>query len=308
MNNKDVKFSYYTGRIKAPNCIGHADLHSFIRAHKDPKPAFIRLFDEIKTADALGDYKLKRQLKQQLFSFTPSVLIQVGLARKYSNISKWTGLMQLDFDKIETIEEAVELKNTIFNSYDSIVTTYLSPSGKGVKALMKTTVPKDKAHFKRLHKAVSTEMEQYSYFDEATNNAVLPLFLSIDKDILYRDISECTTWDKEESTDVDYKQLNDAPPPNFKHHYNEDFKEKTIRIFKNKIRNIYDNGHPQLRSACLILGSRVGAGYITEEEAYSLAREEVGFSVYLAKGIDGYISTSRWCIQEGIKNPKYYKL
>jgi len=72
------------------------------------------------------------------------------------------------------------------------------------------------------------------------------------------------------------------------------------------INQIASNGHPQLRTACLILGTRVGAGYLS----FSEASEEVEFLVrtnnYLQKGIKGYLTTADWALKEGYHTPKYY--
>jgi len=74
----------------------------------------------------------------------------------------------------------------------------------------------------------------------------------------------------------------------------------------NAINSITDNGHPQVRSASLILGSRVGAGYITQHEANALMENLIKSNGYLQKNIRGYIKTSKWGIDNGMNNPKYY--
>lgn len=304
--NKDIKFPYYSGNIKISNCLGHVSLDYFIRAHENPTLNMRVLLDTIQVAVSK---EVKRELKQRLFSFTPSVFIPRGSKRKYDNINNWTGLMQLDFDKLDGEQDAEDLKHHIFRNYEQIVCAYMSPSRKGVKALMKIEVPKDKDHYKAIHKAVATEMEPYDCFDNATNNAMLPLFLSYDKNILYREYDSCETWRDADYEEVDYVQLNNAPTnfiPETAGRSDSDH-TKTIRIFKNKIKSINSDGHTQLRSACLILGSRVAAGYLQEYEARSLADGLVMISGYLKKDINNYKSTAQWAITEGMKSPKYYK-
>lgn len=304
--NKRISFPYYSGNIKLTKCMGYVSLEQFINAHLTPTLENKIIFESIKVCVTP---QVKRELKHQLFSFTPSVMIPFGLKRKYDNIARWTGLMQLDFDKLDTEEEAEILKDHLFHNYPQIVCAYLSPSRKGIKCLMRTTMPNSLAHYKAMHKAVENEMEQYSYFDAATSNAILPLFLSYDENILYRDYSDCVTWDETCWKETEYKHLNEAPPRN---HPNlipkgENDHNKTIRIFKNKIQNINDSGHPQVRSACLILGSRCGAGYITTTEATDLMYSEIKNSSYLSKGTQGYLDTANWALIEGSKNPKYYR-
>lgn len=309
MKNKDIIFPYYSGDIQRSCNLGHVSLYYFINAHKNPREETNKIFNAIQKADEADDKLLKRQLKHQLFSFTPSVFIAKGERRKYENVLFWTGLMQLDFDKLEDEETAVDLKNHLFKNYRHIVTCYLSPSRRGVKAIMKVDVPSGKDHFKAMHKAIAIEMEKYDCFDGATTNAMLPLFLSRDKDILYREFDECWTWNQTDWTEPTYVQLNDAPsePHNFNpENVSEDEYLKTIRIYVNKIEGIFSDGHTQLRSASLILGSRVGAGYISDQEARQLGESLINNNTYLQKDLGNYIRTMNWSITQGTKNPKYY--
>lgn len=303
-NNKDIIFPYYSGNIRFTKAIGHINLNRFINAIKNPKPETVSIMKQVIEADEAGNKQLKRAIKHKLYSFTPSVLINVNNKRNYDNVIKYTGLMQLDFDKIENKETALDLKNYIFEKKETVC-CFISPSGLGVKALISIKTPEDKEHYKAIHKAVVKEYEDISYFDEATNNPMLPLFLSIDRDIFARDLSNCVTFIKEDWTMVKHVNLNrEQFTPNFNHSYNE---ERTLRIFRDKINNINDNGHTQLRSATLILGSRSGAGYIDLQTAINEATRLIEANNYLSKGVKGYISTATWCISEGYKNPLYYK-
>lgn len=303
--NKDIFIPYYSGNIFLTKCMGHVNLEAFINAHKNPTERTKSILAKIKQAEQAGDKELKRSLKQNLYSFTPSVIISKGNKRRYSDLEGWTGLMQLDFDKLNDKEQAIELKNYIFEKYKHIITCYLSPSRKGVKAILKTTVPRDKEHYKALHKAVIMEMEQFDCFDEVTTNAMLPLFLSQDPNILYRDISECYTWTDEDNTEVKYVSLNNEPP-NFEASSDEKDYLRTVNLFEKKITNIFSDGHPQLRSACLILGSRCGAGYISLSECKQLAYTMIEVNGYLSKDLANYHRTANWCIDQGVNNPKYY--
>lgn len=308
MSNKDIKFPYYSGNIKFAKCMGHCSLEYFIKAHKNPNPRTRRILEEIKVADSNQDKAAKRALKHQLFSFTPSVYVRKGFKRKYENVILYTGLMQLDFDKLRDKQEAIDLKNHIFKNYKHIITAYLSPSGLGVKCIMRIKKPKSKDQYKALHKAIMLEFEQYDCFDKATTNAMLPLFLSWDPKILYRDYEDCFEWNEEDWNEPEYVELNETPN-NFNTSYRSDESEysKTVRIFTNKVDNIIDNGHTQLRSACLILGSRAGAGYINSNEAKMIAEMCINRNSYLQKDLNNYKSTALWAVDEGFKNPKYYK-
>ena len=304
--SSDIFFPYYSGNIRFTKCQGYLTLNQFIKKHKKPNDETLKTMKQIQVADGLNFKKLKRKLKQKLVSFTPSVFIYRKHKRKYDNVVCFTGLMQLDFDKIDSKELAIDLKEYLFNNYKFIICSYLSPSGLGVKCLMKIKVPKNKEEYKLIHNAVTKEFETIDYFDPATTNAMLPLFLSYDPDILYRDYSECDTWDKTLDLKIDYKQLNDKATYNVNRNSN-DFEKITCRIFINKFSSIVDNGHTQLRSACLILGSRVGAGYIDRVSAEEMAFAIIRQTPYFSKDLNNYLSTAKWCIDQGINNPKYYK-
>ena len=305
ITNKNILFPYYSGNIKFTKVQGYVDLETFINKHKNPTYRMNQLFNLINKAELNNDKKRKRKLKHGLYSFTPSVMIKKGYKRCYANVKNYTGLMQLDFDGIETINIAKDLKNHLFNESHMIVCVYVSPSGLGVKALLKVETPSSKDDYKAIHKAVTEEYGGISYFDESTKNAMLPLFLSRDKDILFRDYSACNAWFERNYSKPKYVNLKKEPPPNFK--TNSYYERITVEIFQNKIRNINNNGHPQLRSACLILGSRACAGYIDLNSAINLAKNQVLSTAYFQKDLSNYLQTSEWAIKEGYKNPRYYK-
>lgn len=308
--NKDIMFNYFSGNIKFTRPLGTITLEKFIDAHKNPKRRTSELIKKVQEASEAGDLAAKRAAKHQLFSFVPAALFKLGVGRKYENIETYTGLMQLDFDGIEDYNKAVDLKQYLFTTYQCVVCTYLSPSCKGVKALIRITKPESKEHYHAIYKTVEAEFEQLGYFDTATKNIVLPLFLSIDSNIYYRDFSEAVPWDQEDWTKP---QRNvSTPPPNFTspsskyQNAEEYYKDKTYKLFEKKIFQIDGNGHPQVRSACLVLGSRAGAGYITRAEAEQLAEYCISINGYLNKNTEGYIKTAMWCIGEGYKDPKQY--
>jgi len=260
ITNKDIKFPYYSGNIKLTKSLGCVNLEQFINAHKYPTDDTRAIINLIKNCE---DPKHKRKLKHGLFSFTPNVFIKKWNKRSYKNIDYYTGLMQLDFDNINDNKLAIDLKHWIYMQPECVV-SYLSPSG-GVKALIKIKKAKDEKHYKAIHKSVTEKYQETGYFDEATKNAVLPLFLSIDELILSRDYSEAKTWTKENFEEINYVALNNEQPPNF--NSSDEYSVKTIEILNKKINNIVDNGHPQVRNAALVLGSRCAAGYLNLQEA-----------------------------------------
>ena len=299
-----TKFPYFSGNIKDSRCLGLVDLSYFIESHKKPTQYIQFVLDLVKQAAQSNDLKAKNKLKEKLFSFTPAVIFNKGDRRMLINVVEFTGLMQLDFDKIPTRQEAVDLKDQLFYDFPQIVCMYVSPSGKGVKGLLKITKCQDIDQYRRIYNSVEATFEM-SYFDKAVKNAVLPLFLSEDKDILYRPIEETETWTEELEKEVHVQEF---VPPEYSYTSNQEkyYLEKTVRIYTDKINSIMGDGHPQLLSATLILGTRVGFGYISMYEAEYLAEGLVRSNAYLQKGISGYLRTVKDGLRMGSETPKGY--
>jgi hypothetical protein len=304
------KFQWYNGNIKDTTPRGTINLEQFISSHQNPTKEILEAFDQIEQASIDGNKELKAQLKTtKLFYFTPSALFEGG--RKYTNITSFTGLAQIDIDGLEP-EDAIDLKNYLFDNYQEVFCAYLSPSRTGVKALMRIPLVKDVKEFKEYYQGIENELNWISGFDSAPKNLALPLFISWDSDILYRE--EATVWTKKGELQAEnLPNLNSKPPTMpiiegdetvFKSQAY--FKKTSMDIFAKKIQEITDNGHPQLLSACLVLGSRVGAGYLSQSEAEQYAEHCIRNNSYLSKGTNGYVSTMRWCIKKSINNPKYY--
>lgn len=301
------KINYYPGRINYVIPIGTLSMIDFIRANKQPLHEIIESIVKIRLET---DKVKKRSLKGQLYYFTPCVLVKAGKPRRYENIEKFTGYIHLDFDKLVDNDPA-EFRDYLFDNYDVISTAYVSPSGKGVKALLKIPVISLKngidhaiKEFKDYYRAVELQFSNYEGFDHATVNPILPLFISYDPHIRYRE--DTSTWNVKEYEEVKPNMattnLNLVDnSKQFDYYY-----RKTVRILQGKFNNIVDNGHPQVIRASLILGSRVGAGYISRSDAEGFIIQLIENNTYLQKGIDGYIKTAMWGVEEGIKQPKNY--
>ena len=305
-----IEFQWYSGRITDTKPRGTLSLSKFIGTHQNPKLDLLETFDEIEKASKLGNKKLKSELKQtKLFYFTPSAIFKGG--RKYSNIETFTGIAQLDFDGLEH-EEALDLKEWLFENYEEIYCAYLSPSRKGVKAIIRIPIVSNVLEFKEYYKAIEYEFNWIDGFDSAPKNLALPLFISYDTDILYRENAKI--WENKASLVTNTESINEQSKPTHniipgdetKFKSNAYYRKITLDIFSKKIDSIVDEGHPQVLSACLILGSRVGAGYLSQSEAESYAESCIKGNQYLSKGIYGYVKTMNWCINKSINNPKYY--
>lgn len=307
-----IGFQYYDGDIKKTTPIGYISLRTFIMAHIEPKDTTMETLLSIQQAKQHGWSDIVKKLKERLVYFTPGAIFNGP--RRYENIVRFTGLAQIDIDKID-VDTAIELREELFELYPEMFCVYISPSGTGVKALMKIKMPESIEDYKRTYQAIETDFKSWlPEFDPAPKNLALPLFLSADTKMLWRENAKTWTHQEDLPDQEAYENLT-SKIPEYKtvegdeNVYKSDayYRKITIQIFEKKIRSIVDAGHPQVRSACLVLGSRVGAGYLSQAEAERIAESEIRGNDYLKKGPSGYVKTSRWAINQGIKNPKYYE-
>ena len=298
------KFQYYTANIKQTTAIGWLSLNMFIQSIKQPKPEICELMLKIQAATLVGDMKLKAQLKTQLFAFTPCV--NISQRRRLVDITSFTGLMVLDFDKIDN---AAEFKEYLFEQYNFIIAAWISPSKKGVKALVRIpaidVIPSDisiaVATFKSFFWGIYYEMSQYYGFDSTSQNCVLPLFMSWDADILYR--NDATEWNIQ---DVDPKlKYRPAPVEAYKYDYTKKdrYYQWSLNNTEKAVNNIVSDGHPQLRAAAFALGGYVGAGYVSRSEAIMFINQLIVQNGYLSKGVKGYQRTAETMIDGGMRKP-----
>jgi hypothetical protein len=126
--------SYYTGNIKTTIPRGRVTIERLLHGIRHPKAATLEQLHRLKTASTPEE---KTAIKHNLFYFTPAVAIAEGKPRKYDNIESFTGILPIDFDKLQSHEQARELKQALFDTYPFILASWLSSSGKGVRAFVK---------------------------------------------------------------------------------------------------------------------------------------------------------------------------
>lgn len=300
-----IKIPYYIGGIQVSECKGYQSLSSLLADTQNPSAETKALFTQISEASASGDKKRKTELKEQLKFYTPAVQIPIGMRRLYDNINGFNELAQLDFDGLE-MEQAIDFKDFLFNEYESVVSTYLSPSKNGVKGLIRIPLVRTVSEFKEYYLAITEEMEIYDGFDPSPKNAVLPLFQSYDPFVLVRENPK--VWDRRKEKEDDIREQFPLPMKPYRPtKANERHKARAINTYRKAVNSIVSTpGHYQLRSASLIFGTRVGFGYISFGEAISEADKLIESNRYLSKGVRGYKKTAHWAITEGMKTPKGY--
>lgn len=268
-----IRFQYYESDIKSTKPLGYVSLNYWIKSMVNPKEKFEAVFLAIEEASRSQNKAEKDKLKRELYYFTPCVVIKNQ--RKYINIVSFTGLMTIDFDGLET-DYAIEFKKALFNEYKFIICAWLSASKKGVRALIRIPESKDVKEFKEYFNAIEQELGVYKGFDKAPQNCVLPMFMSYDKNILYRD--DYCTWIKKYTPYV---------KPIIPQYFISNDSTVVEKIVYSAINKITSNGHPQLRAIAYALGGYVSAEYISEYDAINLINKCIDSNPYLSRRTSG---------------------
>ena len=291
------KFPLYRANIKIVQPYKVISMGEWLRAIKNSP--YTEIFHKIEEASKSGNLKLKATLKKKLFYSTPCVQTD-GKNRSYENITAFTGLMPLDFDKLPSEEDAVLLKEYLFNTYPEVVTAFLSPSRLGVKCLVRIPICKSVEEYKSYFYGMAYYLEDIQGFDISCQNPVLPLFLSTDSELLYKDTGHIWRTKGERLNDFYSTEVSEVPM-NFKP--TEEDKKYIEKWAYEKFSQIYDNGHPQVLSISTTLGGFVGYGYLTLFEAQQIASNGVTMSSYLHKDIKGYQLTAKKAVSYGMQKP-----
>ncbi len=295
----DILFQYYGSDIRNTTPLGCVSLDYWIQSMINPKPEFKDIFEKIQIASLSNNKAEKDELKRHLYFFTPAVL--VNSKRRYSDINCFTGLLTVDFDGLE-IDYAKEFKEALFKEYKFIICSWLSASKKGVRALIKIPICKNVNEFKSYYNAIREELSIYNGFDVATQNAVLPMFMSYDTNILFR--NNYTEWNKKYT----------APEPlKIQQYFVNESNSNIDKIIISGINKITSNGHPQLRAVAFALGGYISAGYITESNAIQLIENCINNNAYLNRRHNGlqmagvYKTTAKTMILNGQFKPLFIK-
>lgn len=290
----EPSFQYYPSNVKITRPLGIVSLSSFIAANQSPKKEVQELFKKIQVA---GE-KEKQELKQQLFYFTPCINTD-GLGRSYSNITSFSGLLCLEFDKIP--EFAIELRDWIFDNFQECVCAYISPSGKGTKTLWKIPQVADVDSFKEYFYGLSHRFSRIIGYDPSSQNPSLPLYLSWDKDLRHRPYEEAKTWT------VRGGKINEFKPFTGEVEVPSDIdlkiKNKIIQKITNLVNQIDDNAHPRIRNISIIFGGFCSKYGFDIQEAEELICNLIEQNNYMQKNINGYCKTAKEFIIKGFSSP-----
>ena len=292
---KNVSFFYYPADVRVPRPLGEVTFKQFLRANKSPKKEITGIFTQIEEATKSGNDELKTHLKSRLYYFTPCVTTD-GNGRCYSNVTGFTGFAVLDFDKLP---DAQAFKHFLFNNMKCIVAAYLSPSKKGCKFIVRIPKCQTIDQFKSYFYGIGYYMEKYEGFDPSTQNCILPLYLSIDPDLLYREDAE--VWDIQGEKIDEFKEFEGEIE--VLENVTEEQKNRVLNIINMSMAKIVDSGHYIVRSTALSAGGYVASGYISQDEAEDILFKLIEDNSYLKKNTRGYKQTAREMIARGMKSP-----
>ena len=286
-----MTFSYFPANVHIVKPSGTVNLNQFYRAISNPNKKMKEVLSQIRKASETGDIPLKQKLKEHLFYFTPAVKIKNR--RSYSDIEYFTGILPLDFDKIDN---APEFKEFIFNDHSFVMSAWLSASGKGVRALVKIpivkTVNEFKEYFSGLERIEPGNFRQFVGFDGITKNPTQPVFLSYDPNILIREDAEI--WD------IPYVEY-EKPKPIIKlNHASASYFERKAQ---KSISRITNEGHYILRATAYMLGGYVGSGALDQFEAQNIINNCIDNHSYLSKKSEIYKKTAITMINKGSQKP-----
>ena len=296
-----ISFQYFSSKIWEAKPLGELTLRAFLDVHKNPKESTVKVIEEIKIAAKNNDLKLKDSLKQNnLYSFVPSVKLD-GNGRGMINIVDFNPIMMVEFDKIDN---AKKLKERLFNNLKSVIAAWISPSGRGLKLLIRIPRPRSVEEYKQYYCGLAFYLSQYEGFDGVNFNIVLPLFLSYDKDILVREDAEEWTQRGGKIDAFDANAPIDFEIPEEIDEHLEKEVEASIEFLVNRIE---DNAHPQLLGISFLIGGWCSANYIGEELAYDTLISAVENNNYMSKNVNGYKATAKQMFLKGLNHPAEYK-
>ena len=169
----EYKFSVFKDLLKTKDTPYLVDLTKIVNRIKQGKS--IEIINRVRSANNKEDAD---RIKQQL----PCILFAGEFAQRNGNgLVKASGLMCLDFDKYEN--DAVMLEHRAMLERNAhFVLIFTSPSGKGLKGVIRVSQNITKETFPKIFKAFKKEFD-YDYWDGSSCNIDRVCYESYDPDI-----------------------------------------------------------------------------------------------------------------------------
>lgn len=232
--------------------------------------------EEIRTEQ---DPKLKRGLKSKL----PCILFAGEFTeRKDSALKQHSGLCVLDWDHLQNVEE----KKEELKKYPFIYSLFVSPSGDGLKGVVR--IPADKSKHRGYYRGL---MKIFPELDTTSQNESRICFMSKDADIyVNKEAVEFTDYIEEP-----IKQ--NIPNAEYKNSVNTNYAiiERGARMVRESVDG---EKHKKLLEASYLLGGYIASGEVNELDAIMILENEIS-----KKNIDDFPAAQK-TIQKGIQRGK----
>ncbi len=194
----NYQFSVFKDLLKSKDTPYLVDLTKIVNRIKLGKSK--ELIERIRTEQ---DKELRDKLKQQL----PCILFAGEFTERRGNaLVKASGLMCLDFDKYES-PEAMLRHRELLEQNPHFVLVFTSPSGQGLKGVIRINQNVTKETFPKIFKAFKKEFD-FDYWDGSSCNIDRVCFESYDPDIFVNDNAKIY---EPQLVDTGYSNFEKAP-------------------------------------------------------------------------------------------------
>lgn len=209
--------------------------------------------------------------------------------RSRDRLTDSTGLACIDIDHVQN---PTFVKQELFNKYPEVLAAYISPSGDGVKALIRIPKVNDDTEYKQYYHSITGTIPNCDKTDDISRLA----FESYDPDILTRDWEETSTWEDKTEPETPPEKPSEPPQSNI-----IKIDPKILEGIKNAIQNARDGDkHNTLLRCANTLGGYIGNG-ITNHEAEAFLSEEI--QQRDIESLDSALQTIRDGLQNGMQKP-----
>lgn len=203
------------------------------------------------------------------------------ITRSDKDLTEHSGYIILDFDKLDNAEEfKISLKR-----FNFIYSAFISPSGNGVKAIVKIPpiIQKHRGYYRGILKV-------FPELDSTSINESRICFESVDANLwINEDVNEFTDYVEVENIKTKDVKTKKATKTDY----------SKVNISLEMIRNSIDGGkHATLLKASKLMGGYIATGYVEENEAVRLLEKEIN-----DKGVDNF-DTAKQTILDGINYGK----
>ena len=273
--NKRI-ISVYKNVYETKICI-QVDVLKVLESIKNPKADVKKTLNRIRSMEKNKEQGL---LKAQL----PSICFSGTFKERLDNkIIQHSGLATLDFDNFETLEQAIDFKKEIIKN-DFIFSAFISPSNKGVKAVV--CVPAEKENYKKYYLALLQKFPT-SKRDDTSQNISRVCYASWDNDIYIN--PDAINFNEKIETNKPEIRVNNKIKTNYNY----------INRAVNMIRQSADGEkHIVLIRASKLMGGYIAGGYVAEQDAIEILQKEIK-----DKNIDNFSGACK-DIQAGIEYGK----